>query len=278
MEEATFNKVEKKPEDIRLQDNIDRIKHKLIVISGKGGVGKSTVAVNTAHGLAKVGKKVGILDVDIHGPSIAKMLGIEGKRLIVKNGEEFPQPILVSENLYALSIATFIENPDDPIIWRGPLKFGAIKQFMQDIVWPDLDYLIIDSPPGTGDEPLSVVQMLKKVDGSIIVSTPQDIALLDARKTISFSKKMNVPVVGIVENMSTFFCPHCGKEIDIFQGFGVAKAASDFQIDLLGKIPIDRKIVESGDSGSIFLTSWENVPAAQEFERIVKKIIRKIEK
>lgn len=264
--------------DERLQENLDRIKHKLIVISGKGGVGKSTVAVNVAYGLAKVGKKVGILDVDIHGPSIAKMLGIEGKSLEASVDSPFPEPIKVSENLYAMTIASLIQNPDEPIIWRGPLKMGAIRQFLQDIKWPDLDYLIVDSPPGTGDEPLSVVQLLKKVDGSLIVSTPQDMALLDARKTIKFSGKMGVPVIGLIENMSTFICPHCGKETEIFKGSGVKKAAADFSLDILGKIPINSEIVTAGDQGRSVFADDKNKIARGVFEEIVHKIVQKVEK
>ena len=277
-----MNQVEKTAEEIkqeqRLEDNISRIKNKLIVISGKGGVGKSTVAVNLAYGLADEGKKVGILDVDIHGPSIAKMLGIEGQSLMVNRGEEFPMPVEVRPNLYAMTIASLMDNPDEPIVWRGPLKMGVIKQFLRDIQWPELDYLIVDSPPGTGDEPLSVVQILKNVDGSVIVSTPQDVALLDARKTIKFSNKMNVPIMGIVENMSTFVCPHCGKPIDIFKGNGVKKAAKDFNVDILGKIPIDTKIMESGDSGISYVENNEKSPAADEMKGIVTKIINKLEK
>jgi ATP-binding protein involved in chromosome partitioning len=265
-----------KAADERLEKNLGRIKHKLIVISGKGGVGKSTVSVNIAHGLAAIGKKVGILDVDIHGPSIAKMLGIEGRRLQPSKEGESPEPIKVTENLYALSIATLIDNPDEPIIWRGPLKIGAIKQFMQDISWPELDYLIVDSPPGTGDEPLSVVQTLKKVDGSIIVSTPQEISLLDARKTIKFSQKMKVPVLGLVENMSAFLCPHCNKPIDIFPGMGVQKAAKDFNVDILGKIPIDTDIVKSGDQGFSILEKDKDSASTKEFQSIVKKIVGKL--
>ncbi|MDO9578386.1 MAG: Mrp/NBP35 family ATP-binding protein [Candidatus Cloacimonadales bacterium] len=260
----------------RLQGNLDRIKHKIIVISGKGGVGKSTVSVNVAYGLAALGKKVGILDVDIHGPSIAKMLGIEGRRLKLTKEGELPAPIQVTENLCALTIATLIENPDEPIIWRGPLKTGAIKQFLQDIQWPELDYLIIDSPPGTGDEPLSVVQTLKKVDGSLIVSTPQDLSLLDARKTIKFSQKMNVPVLGIIENMSTFVCPHCNEKIDIFTGLGVQKAAMDFNLDILGKIPIDVNIVKSGDKGYSVLAKDKESVSSKEFLSIVDKIVSKL--
>ena len=276
MEPVDFKKPEKTKEEIRIDANLDRIKHKLIVISGKGGVGKSTVSVNIAYGLAMQGYKVGILDVDIHGPSIAKMLGIEGEKLQMKAKGEFPEPIKVTDNLYALTIATLVENPDDPIIWREPIKITVIKQFMQDIQWPQLDYLIVDSPPGTGDEPLSVVQTLKKVDGSLIVSTPQDIALLDARKTIKFSQKMNVPVLGIIENMSTFVCPHCGEKTDIFAGLGIEKAASDFNIEVLGNIPIDVDIVKSGDSGKAFLKDHETQTSAREFQSIVSKIIAKM--
>ena len=276
MEPVNFKKPEKTKEEIRIEENLDRIKHKLIVISGKGGVGKSTVSVNVAYGLALQGNKVGILDVDIHGPSIAKMLGIEGKKLQMKAKGEFPEPIKVTENLYALTIATLVDNPDDPIIWRGPIKISVIKQFMQDIKWPELDYLIVDSPPGTGDEPLSVVQTLKKVDGSIIVSTPQDIALLDARKTIKFSQKMDVPVLGIIENMSTFVCPHCGEKTDIFAGNGIEKAASDFSVDVLGKIPIDVNIVKSGDSGKAYLKNHETQASAKEFNNIISKIVAKM--
>ena len=276
MEPVDFKKPEKTKEEMRIDANLDRIKHKLIVISGKGGVGKSTVAVNVAYGLALQGNKVGILDVDIHGPSIAKMLGIEGEKLQMKAKGEFPEPIKVTDNLYALTIATLVDSPDDPIIWRGPIKISVIKQFMQDIQWPQLDYLIVDSPPGTGDEPLSVVQTLKKVDGSIIVSTPQDIALLDARKTIKFSQKMDVPVLGIIENMSTFVCPHCGKKTDIFAGLGIGKAAGDFNIDVLGHIPIDVNIVKSGDSGKAYLKYNKTQASAKEFQKIISKIVAKM--
>lgn len=274
MEPVKFKKIELKPEEKRLKDNLDRIKNKIIVLSGKGGVGKSTVSVNVARGLAKKGKKVGVLDVDIHGPSIGKMLGIEGQRLSLQEGEEYPMPIKVSENLYALTIATLIENPDEPIIWRGPLKIGAIKKFLQDIKWPELDYLIIDSPPGTGDEPLTIAQTMK-VNASIIVSTPQDIALLDARKTIKFSQKMNIPVIGLIENMSTFVCPHCGGEIDIFKGMGVQKASEDFGLEILGKIPLDPILVESGDKGISIFEKFNDTIAAKEYNNIANKIIEK---
>jgi len=264
--------------DERLKQNIDRIKHKLIVISGKGGVGKSTVAVNVATGLAEKGKKVGILDIDIHGPSLGKMLGIESKNLQSSVGSAFPQPIEVKKNLYAMTISSLLPNPDEPIIWRGPLKMGAIRQFLQDIEWPELDYLIIDSPPGTGDEPLSVVQLLKQVDGSLIVSTPQDIALLDARKTIKFSIKLGVRVIGLIENMSTFICPHCNKPIDIFKGNGVSKAAKDFNMEVLGKIPIEPELAIAGDQGRSVYSDEKNTATKKIFGEIVEKIIEKVEK
>jgi ATP-binding protein involved in chromosome partitioning len=280
MEEVMENVNSQKTEQIeaakRLQDNLNKIKKKVIILSGKGGVGKSTVSVNVALGLAKNGYKVGILDVDIHGPSIAKMLGIEDKKLLVAKSQKFPAPIRVNDNLYAMSIANLISNPDEPIIWRGPIKIGVIKQFMQDINWPELDFLIIDSPPGTGDEPLSVVQTLNKVDGAIIVSTPQDIALLDARKTIKFSQKMDVPILGIVENMSTFACPHCGEAIDIFAGLGIEKAAKDFDVEIIGKIPLDPQIVKSGDSGISHLENNQNSTSAIAIEKMIKKIEEKI--
>ena len=278
MNPENSSKKEKQSEELRLKENLDRIKYKLIVISGKGGVGKSTVAVNVAFGLAAQGKKVGLLDVDIHGPSIAKMLGIEGKTLEISPTGKYAMPVKVNENLYAMTIASLIKNPDEPVIWRGPLKMGAIKQFLQDIRWPELDYLIVDSPPGTGDEPLSVIQILKKVDGSLIVSTPQDLALLDVRKTIKFSQKMNVPIIGLIENMSTFICPHCSKEINIFKGFGVKKAARDFNIDVIGKIPIDINIAESGDKGKSFLSESKNKIITQRFNEIINSITEKLEK
>ncbi|KQC07875.1 MAG: hypothetical protein APR54_00580 [Candidatus Cloacimonas sp. SDB] len=278
MSEKEVENQEKNSNDARLKQNIDRIKHKLIVISGKGGVGKSTVAVNVATGLAEMGKKVGILDVDIHGPSLGKMLGIEGKNLQSSADSAFPRPIEVKKNLYAMTISSLLPNPDEPIIWRGPLKMGAIRQFLQDIEWPELDYLIIDSPPGTGDEPLSVVQLLKQVDGSLIVSTPQDIALLDARKTIKFSDKLGVPVIGLIENMSTFICPHCHKTIDIFKGNGVTKAATDFNLEVLGKIPIEPELAIAGDQGRSVYSDDKNTATKKIFREIVEKIIKKVEK
>ncbi|MCG8569498.1 MAG: Mrp/NBP35 family ATP-binding protein [Spirochaetes bacterium] len=266
-----------KDEEIKemfLTENLSKIKNKIVVISGKGGVGKSTVSVNLAYSLAMNGKKVGVLDVDIHGPSIAKLTGVEGQQLIAEKEDQRPTPIKAGHNLFVLTIASMMENSDDPIIWRGPMKMGVIKQFLSDIDWPELDYLIVDCPPGTGDEPLSVIQLLQNVNGSIIVSTPQDIAFLDARKTINFSRKLNVPVLGIIENMAGFICPKCGEKIDIFKAGGAKKTCKDFNIELLGQIPLDTDIVQSGDEGRAYVYFYNKKEGAIIYKEITDKIIK----
>ena len=255
----------------RLEENLSKIKNKLIVISGKGGVGKTTVAVNLAYGLAIRGKKTGILDVDIHGPNIAKMLGIENAKLLASDlGIE---PAKVRDNLKAISLALMIKDQDQPIIWRGPLKMITIKQLLADVNWGELDYLIIDSPPGTGDEPLSVCQLIPDINGAIIVTTPQDVAILDSRKSVSFAKQLKIPFVGIIENMSGFVCPHCGEEIDLFGKGGGEKAALDLAVPFLGSIPIESDIVKSGDSGQPFIHFGEGNPTVKIIDEIIDKIV-----
>jgi ATP-binding protein involved in chromosome partitioning len=257
-------------QDKRLKERMSRIDHKLIVISGKGGVGKSTVAVNLAYGLAAKGNRVGLLDVDIHGPNIAKMLGIEDKRLI---GSDLGiEPVEVMPGLKAVSLALLFEDRDQPIIWRGPLKMITIKQFLADVNWGELDYLIVDSPPGTGDEPLSVCQLIPDLSGAIIVTTPQDVAVLDSRKSILFAKELKVSIVGVIENMSGFICPHCGKEIDMFGVGGGERAAADLKVPFLGRIPVESEMVKSGDSGKPFLFANQLSPAAGVMDNIVKQI------
>ncbi|MBN1353483.1 MAG: Mrp/NBP35 family ATP-binding protein, partial [Candidatus Omnitrophica bacterium] len=233
-------------QDKRLKERMLKIRHKLIVISGKGGVGKTTVAVNLAYGLAVKGNKVGILDVDIHGPNIAKMLGIEREKLA--GSEAGIEPVRVLPNLKAISFALLLENKDQPVIWRGPLKMITIKQFLADVNWGELDYLIVDSPPGTGDEPLSVCQLIPDINGVIVVTTPQDVAILDSRKSVLFAKELKVPVIGIVENMSGFICPHCKKEINLFGMGGGEKSADDLKVPFLGRIPVEPEMVKFGDS------------------------------
>ena len=259
-------------QDKRLNERMSRIKHKLIVISGKGGVGKSTIAVNLAYGLAVRGNKVGILDVDIHGPNIAKMLGIEGKRLI--GSDSGIEPMEVLPNLKAVSLALLFEDKDQPIIWRGPLKMITIKQFLADVNWGELDYLIVDSPPGTGDEPLSVCQLIPEIDGAIVVTTPQDVAILDSRKSVVFAKELKMPVIGIIENMSGSMCPHCKKEIDLFGTGGGERSAHDLKVPFLGRIPVEPEMVRFGDSGKPFIHFKSQAQTANIMNEILVKITK----
>ncbi len=257
----------------RLKENLSRIKNKLLVISGKGGVGKTTVAVNLAYGLAIKGYKIGILDVDIHGPNIAKMLGIEDKKLVTS---EFGiEPAMVLPNLKAISLALVGYDVEQPVIWRGPLKMVAIKQLLSDVNWGELDYLIIDSPPGTGDEPLSVCQLIPDLNGAIVVTTPQDVAILDSRKSVLFARQLHVPVLGIIENMSGFTCPHCGKEVDLFGIGGGKKASRDLKVPFLGRIPLEPLMIKSGDSGKPFIQFNKDRIVAKILDEITEKILRK---
>ena len=268
--EEKDKKTQELEQEKRLKDNLAKIKNKLIIISGKGGVGKTTVAVNLAYGLANKGKKVGILDVDIHGPNIAKMLGIEGKRLT--GSESGIEPIEVLPGLKAVSIALLLENKDQPVIWRGPLKMITIKQFLADVNWGELDYLIVDSPPGTGDEPLSVCQLIPDINGAIVVTTPQDVAILDSRKSVLFAKELKVPLIGIIENMSGFICPHCKKEIDLFGIGGGEKSAQDLNVPFLGRIPIEPEIVKLSDSGQPFVHFKKETQTAKIMDEIINRI------
>jgi ATP-binding protein involved in chromosome partitioning len=263
--------VEEIKEKIAIQHNISGIKHKIIVLSGKGGVGKSTVATNIAIALSQKGKKVGLIDVDIHGPSIPKMLGLEGAKL--RGTEEGMLPVDYSDSLKVMSIGFILRDQKDAIIWRDPLKHSLIRQFLRDVRWGDLDYLIIDSPPGTGDEPLSVVQLLENADGAVIVTTPQDVALTDVKKAITFCRQVNLPIIGVVENMSGFVCPYCGKTADIFKSGGGEKLASEMGVPFLGRIPIEPKIVESGDSGKPYLQYYRDSETSRAFDTTIQPIL-----
>ena len=264
------NEQERIDQEIRLKENMSKIKQVFLVMSGKGGVGKSTVAVNLAYTLALKGKKTGIMDIDLHGPNIAKMLGIEGKTIL---SDEFGiVPVKVNENLKAISLALFGTKQDAPFIWRGPMKSGAIKQFLSDVHWGELDYLIIDSPPGTGDEPLSVCQFIPKISGAVIVSTPQDVAVLDARKSIQFARELRIPIAGIIENMSGYFCPHCQKEVNLFKKGGAENAAEEMHVPFLGRIPFDPEMVELGDRGTPFVSHQSGSLSVKAFEEIVRLI------
>lgn len=260
-----------KPQESKLVANMRAIENKIMVMSGKGGVGKSTVAANLAAQLARRGFKVGLLDSDIHGPSIPKMFGIEDKRPDVD--EKGIVPVPVTENLKVMSIALLLEDKDSPVIWRGPAKMAAIKQFLEDVSWGKLDYLVIDLPPGTGDEPLSIAQLIEKIDGAVVVTTPQDIALVSVRKSITFAHMLKVPVIGIVENMSGLICPHCEEKIDIFSKDGVEKAAKDFDVSILAALPIDPKIAEIEDSGQVHTLNADISEWTKEFTKIVDSVV-----
>jgi ATP-binding protein involved in chromosome partitioning len=245
------------------------VKHKIMVMSGKGGVGKTTVAANLAFALGMKGLEVGLMDADIHGPNVPKILGIEDKRPEVREDKIYPVP--VTPRLKAISIGFLLPSKDASIIWRGPLKMNAIRQFLSGVEWGELDYMIVDLPPGTGDEPLSVVQLMKKIDGAIIVTTPQDLALLSARKAVNFSQVLKVPVIGIVENMSGFICPHCGTEINIFKYGGGEKAAVELGVPFLGRVPFDPQMVEAADNGTPFVLQ-RGSRVTEAFEQIVANV------
>lgn len=246
---------------------------KFVVMSGKGGVGKSTVAVNTAVSLALQGKKVGLLDVDVHGPSIPTMLGLSGTKLMGTEEKIYPVEMSDFNNLKVMSVGFLLETEDSPVIWRGPMKNGVIKQFLKDVEWGELDFLIIDCPPGTGDEPLSVIQLIGNADGSIIVTTPQDVAAVDVSKSIKFSQQLSLKVTGIVENMSGFVCPHCNQITYIFKEGGGKRLAEKYTVPFLGAIPIDPLFGESGDSGVPFVTSFSSSPIKEIYDSIAKTLI-----
>jgi len=261
--------MEAEQEEIRKR--VKQIKHQILVLSGKGGVGKSTVAVNLAVSLALAGKKVGLLDIDIHGPSIPKILNLEGKA--VQAAGDVILPIKMVENLKVMSIGFLLRGSDDAVIWRGPMKYHMIKQFLKDVQWGKLDFLVVDSPPGTGDEPLSVVQLLEDADGAIIVTTPQEVALSDVRKCINFCRNLNLPVLGVLENMSGFVCPKCGERTDIFNSGGGEIMANEMHVPFLGRIPIDPQIVQACDSGKPFVYHYNQNQTAKAFEKILNPIL-----
>lgn len=261
-------------ERTKIAKNMERVKHKLIVMSGKGGVGKSTVAANLAVALGKQ-RSVGIVDVDITGPDLPKILGIEDVKLYAT--DDGIQPATAYNNVKTISMAYFSGEKDRAVIWRGPLKMKAINQMLGDVDWGELDYILVDLPPGTSDEPLSIAQNIPDADGAIVVTTPQEVALLDVRKAISFAKTLNMPIVGIVENMSGFSCPECGHHVDIFRSGGGELAAKDLGLNFLGRIPLDPQVVIGGDEGRPFVIAHPDSDTTKAFMRIVDRVLEVVE-
>jgi len=275
-ERTCSSKEKEEHEEKRLAQKLSCIRNKIMVMSGKGGVGKSTVAVNLAASLALQDYTVGILDADLHGPDIPRMCGVENRPLLSRGvGVD---PVRVFKGLQIVSMGLLSQDPDKAIVWRGPLKHRAIKQFLGDVNWGDLDFLVVDLPPGTGDEPLSIAHLIKNVDGSIIVTTPQDVALLDSRKAVSFSRLIKVPVLGIIENMSGMACPKCGEKIDLFKVGGGARAARDLGVPFLGHIPIDPRMVIRCDAGTPFVTDPEPSAVKTAFNRLAQEVIKSMAK
>ena len=252
------------------------VKHVILVLSGKGGVGKSTVAVNLAYSLSTHGYQVGILDLDIHGPNIPIMLGIQNQRLQAIGN--LIEPVKITGNLSAMSMAFLLPDISTPVIWRGPMKMAAIRQFLEEVNWGELDYLVVDLPPGTGDEALSIAQLAPNVSGAVIVTTPQDVATVDSRKAVKFVEMLGIRVIGIIENMSGMVCPHCGEEIDLFGKGGGAKAAEEVGVPFLGAIPIDPEMRRAGDEGRPFvIRRGESNPTWEAVDRVMEALVKEVE-
>ena len=271
VETAQQQKSAQSDQDESVNASLEKIKNKFLVMSGKGGVGKTSVSVNLSLALASKGFKVGIMDVDIHGPDVPRMLGIEGMLSI--NSNRKLEPKRYSENLSTVSIESLTHDRDDAIIWRGPMKYTAIKQFIGDVEWGNLDYLIIDSPPGTGDEPLTIAQTISDAK-AIIVTTPQEVALADVRKSINFCKTVKIEIFGLIENMSGYTCPHCSEMVELFGSGGGEKTAYATGIKFLGRIPFDSKMVACGDSGTSFQAQYKDSPVTRAFADVADNMAK----
>ncbi len=253
-----------------LDERMAGVKNKIIVMSGKGGVGKSTTAVNLALALAKLGNKVGLLDIDLHGPSIPKMLGLEGERPGADDDGIHPMEAF---DLKLMSIGFLLRSTSEATIMRGPMKHGAIQQLLTDVVWGELDYLLLDCPPGTGDEPLTAVQLLGKGAAAVVVTTPQDVALTDVEKSLSFCTELKLPVVGLVENMSGFICPHCNERSDIFKSGGAEALAKKTGIKVLTQVPFEPLVVIGGDSGKPHILDHPDSSTSQALNKVAAAVV-----
>jgi ATP-binding protein involved in chromosome partitioning len=257
-------------QDKLIKESLALIRHKLLVMSGKGGVGKTSVSANLAIALSKKGAKVGLMDVDLHGPDIPRMLGLKGLLEVSADKRMIPKPY--SDNLKVVSIECLTQDTDEAVIWRGPLKLHVIRQFISDTHWGRLDYLIIDSPPGTGDEPLTVAQNIRDAK-AIIVTMPQEMCLGDVRKSINFCKTVKMGVFGLIENMSGFVCPHCGKPVDLFGTGGGFRTAMAMNIPFLGRIPLDPRMVQCADAGESYMEKYPDSEVTKAYNQIVEKIV-----
>lgn len=259
-------------QELRIHERMSKIDRKIIVMSGKGGVGKSTVTVNLANALLKKGFKVGVLDTDIHGPNIAKMFGCEGAILGSNEDGSSIVPVSPMPNLKVVSLSFALTNPDQAIIFRGPMKISVIKQFLADVEWGTLDYLLIDSPPGTGDEQLAVCQTIPDMTGSVIVTTPQKVSVLDVRRSITFSRQLGVDIIGLVENMSYLVCPDCGKHIPIFGKDGGKNVCEEMDVHFLGAVPMELGLQQDEDEGVNWIASNPCSESAKAFVEIASYI------
>lgn len=253
-----------------VRESLSRIKHKFIIMSGKGGVGKTSTSVNLAIALASQGAKVGLVDVDLHGPDVPRMLGFQG--LLEVSAEQKLLPMRYNENLSAVSVESLTPGKDDAIIWRGPVKHSVIQQFIGEVAWGDLDFLLIDAPPGTGDEPLTVAQCIKEAE-AIIVTTPQEVSLADVRKSINFCKTVHMDIFGLIENMSGFACPHCHAVLDPFGSGGGERTASSMGIPFLGRVPLDPQMVTCGDAGVAYQEKFPDSAVTRAYGDIAKKLL-----
>ena len=258
--------------DCKLRQNLAGVKRAVVVLSGKGGVGKSTVAANLAVALAKSGKKVGLLDVDVHGPSAVEMFGLRDAALeAAEDGTIFP---VEARGVAVMSVGLAVPDPNAAIVWRGPMKIGVIRQFLEQVAWGRLDCLVVDAPPGTGDEPLTVLQTLPESmqRGAVVVTTPQKVAAADVSRSLAFCDQLAFPVVGIVENMAGFVCPHCGERVDVFASGAADALAAKYDAPVLGRIPLDPRVCASGDAGEPFAAADPETPSGKAFAGIVAAI------